>query len=59
MNLEHVVKINGRVHVIEKASDLALILNSGRQWAVAYLESKKLVHKHCLSGRFMCVKIKD
>ena len=58
MTLNHVTKINGRVYTIEKATDIALVLGSGKRYAVAFLESKKLVHRHCLTGRFMSTKIK-
>lgn len=58
MNMEHVVRINGRTRVITRATDIAFILDEGRQWAVAFMESKKMLQKHVLTGRFMCVKIK-
>lgn len=58
MNLQHVTLINGRLHEVREIIGSCLILNTGKQFAVANLVTRKMTHKHMLTGRFMSTKIR-
>jgi hypothetical protein len=57
--MQHEIKINGQVHVINSQHGAKLLLNKSKKWAIADMKKKEMIHKHCLSGRFMSVKIKN
>lgn len=58
MNLQHVVKINERMYEVHSRHGDVLILGKGKRFTVANMKTKYLLQRHCLTGRFMSVKIK-
>lgn len=59
MNLQHIILINGRLHEIRAAIGSCLVLNAGKQFAVANTANNKMTHKHALTGRFRSTKIRQ
>lgn len=58
MNLQHVVKINHRLHEITRTNATMLTLGAGKQRAVYYIDSARLVSKHVLNGRYIATGVK-
>jgi hypothetical protein len=51
MNLQHVVKLNHRLHEV-KQSGPVLILGNGRTYGQYHVRAGKLVNKHVFNGKF-------
>lgn len=58
MNLQHVVIVNERLHEVQSANGNRLVLGSGKQFATVNFESKQLIHRHVLTGRFRSTKVR-
>ena len=52
MNLQHIIKINSRLHEVQSNRNNILTLGADKQRAILYLNTGKMVSKHVLTGKF-------
>jgi len=52
MNLQHVIKVNHRLHEIRQASNVSIVTGYGKQFTIIHLASKRVTVKHATTGQF-------
>lgn len=57
MNLQHVIKLNRRLHEIRSITPTTIIVGKGRAYGQYRPKSGKLTVKHVLTGRFKTIKL--
>ena len=53
MNLQHIIKINNRLHEVVSSRNNVMVLGHGKQRATVHLATGKIVSKHVLTGQFI------
>lgn len=57
MNVQHVIKLNGHIHEVARVNFASLTLGAGKQRAMYYPPSGKLISKHVLTGQFRVERV--
>ena len=52
MNLQHIIKVNHRLHEIRQASTVSIVTGYGKQFTIIHLASKRVTVKHAITGQF-------